>query len=101
MPTVRLTHRGIASYKAGRWLTDYWDDRLTGFGVRVTHRGTKVYVVRYTHNGCKRRVTLGRYPALKCRFRRSRPPIPLEGGHLSGRSDDRGSVLMKVAAMGR
>ncbi|MGH7343158.1 MAG: tyrosine-type recombinase/integrase, partial [Candidatus Rokuibacteriota bacterium] len=65
MPTVRLTHRGIASYKAGRWLTDYWDDRLAGFGVRITHRGTKCYVVRYTHNGCRRRITLGRYPALK------------------------------------
>jgi hypothetical protein len=36
-----------------------------------------------------------------CPFRRIRPPIPLEGGHLSERSDARGSVLMKVAAMGR
>jgi integrase len=65
MGIVRLTHRGIASLKAGRWLTDYWDDRLRGFGVRVTQRGEKSYVVRYTASGRRRRVTLGRYPALK------------------------------------
>jgi integrase len=64
MATVRLTHRGIAGLTAGRWLTDYWDDRLTGFGVRVTHSGAKSYVVRYAVNGRRRRQVLGHYPAL-------------------------------------
>ena len=72
MGIVRLTHRGIASLKTGLWLTDYWDDRLRGFGVRVTKRGEKCYVVRYTANGRRRRVTLGRYPALKLADARDR-----------------------------
>jgi hypothetical protein len=36
-----------------------------------------------------------------CPFRRIRPPIPLEGGQWSERSDAYGSWLMEVAAMGR
>jgi hypothetical protein len=36
-----------------------------------------------------------------CPFRRIRPPIPLEGGRWSERSDARGSGWLKVAAIGR
>ena len=39
----------------------YWDDKLTGFGVRVYPSGSKVYVVQTRHNGRSRRVTLGRH----------------------------------------
>ena len=39
MPTQRLTHRGIAKLQAGRWMTDYWDDRLPGFAVRAHPSG--------------------------------------------------------------
>lgn len=72
MGRVRLTHRGIASLKAGRWLTDYWDASLRGFGVRVTRTGEKSYVVRYLHNGRRRRLTLGRYPGLSLADARDR-----------------------------
>ena len=64
MPKVRLTHRGIAALEAGRWLTDYWDETLSGFGVRAHHNGRKSYFVRYTADGSRRRMTLGTYPAL-------------------------------------
>ena len=64
MPKVRLNHRRIEALTAGRWMTDFWDDRLTGFGIRVSPSGRKTYVVRYNYSGRKRRVTLGRHPAL-------------------------------------
>ena len=46
-----------------------WDDRLTGFGVRVSPGGTKAFFVQYrTGEGRRtdrnRKLTLGRYPGL-------------------------------------
>lgn len=65
MPRMRLTHRGIAGLEAGKWLTDFWDEGLPGFGVRAHHSGRKTYFVRYsTEDGAKRRLTLGSYPTL-------------------------------------
>lgn len=31
----------IAELVAGRWMTDFWDDRLPGFAVRAHQSGTK------------------------------------------------------------
>ncbi len=62
---IKLTHRGIASLATdGPWLTDYWDDTIPGFGVRVHHSGRKAYFLRYTAQGKRRRMNLGTYPAL-------------------------------------
>lgn len=63
MPTIRLTQRGIDRLTAGKWLTDFWDQTLPGFGVRVSKTGHKTFVVRYTRDGRKRRITIGPYPA--------------------------------------
>lgn len=65
MARIRLTHRSIDTLTAGKWLTDYWDDRLPGFGVRVAQSGRKSFIVRYSAaDGRKRRLTLGAYPVL-------------------------------------
>lgn len=66
MPTIRLTHRNIAGLTAGDWLTDYWDELLPGFGVRVSKDNSRhSFVVRYSEpDGTKRRVTLGVFPEL-------------------------------------
>ena len=73
MPVARLTHRSIDSLTAGKWMTDYWDDRLEGFALRVSpHSDRKTFIVRYTLNGRRRRVTLGAYPALSLADARDR-----------------------------
>jgi integrase len=104
MGSIRLTHRGIAGLKAGRWLTDYWDDRLPGFGVRVTHRGKKSFVVRYHQNGRRRRVTLGHFPALSLADARQRAKDTLyavdrgEDPQAEKQAERQGATVAELAA---
>ena len=37
---------------------DYWDDNLSGFGIRVSHGGTKTFILLLNGN----RRSLGRFP---------------------------------------
>ncbi len=65
MPKAHLTHRAIDTFVAGRWMTDYWDEQLPGFGVRVSKSGRKTFIVRYKGaSGSKRRLNLGVYPVM-------------------------------------
>ncbi len=65
MPKAHLTHRAIETFVAGRWMTDYWDEQLPGFGVRVSKSGRKTFIVRYKGtSGSKRRLNLGVYPVM-------------------------------------
>lgn len=42
-----------------------WDSEVKGFGLRVTPKGTKAYIVQARVRGKNRRITLGKYPTLK------------------------------------
>ncbi|MCD6047127.1 MAG: putative phage-related integrase [Gammaproteobacteria bacterium] len=42
----------------------YYDDKLKGFGVRVTSGGTKAFFIEKLINGQLKRITLGQYPAI-------------------------------------
>ena len=42
----------------------YYDDKLKGFGVRVTSGGTKSFFVEKLIHGKLKRITLGQYPAI-------------------------------------
>lgn len=74
MPTIKLTHRGIAGLEpTGKWLTDYMDEGLPNFGVRAHHSGKKVFFVRYTgDDGKRRRMKIGHYPAISLADARDR-----------------------------
>ncbi|WP_334130209.1 tyrosine-type recombinase/integrase [Sneathiella sp.] len=65
MPKLQITDKGIAKLTAidGK-RTEYWDKLLPGFGVRVSDRGTKSFVVMYWIHRRKRRVTIGSYPSM-------------------------------------
>ena len=57
---------------------EIWDDKMPGFGMRVSPRGTKSFVLLYRQDGRARLLTLGRHPMLirhpaSCRAGR---PIP-------------------------
>ena len=43
---------------------EIWDERVPGFGIRVSKSGTKTFMLTYRHRRRSRRLTLGRYPAL-------------------------------------
>ena len=43
---------------------DYFDERLTGFSLRVSQGGHKSWIVTYRHAGRFRRLTIGPYPRL-------------------------------------
>ena len=63
---------------------EIWDSAIAGFGVRVTSKGVKSFVLLYRYQGQSRRWTLGRYPALplaKARAMASDALTVLESGH--------------------
>src|ERR1700687_4524208 len=65
MPRINLTVRKLESLKGSpSGQIDYWDDSLSGFGVRVSPSGRKTWVVLYRHHRRLRRLTLGTYPTI-------------------------------------
>jgi len=42
----------------------YYDDKLKGFGLRVTSGGTKAFFAEKLVNGVLKRITIGQYPAI-------------------------------------
>ncbi len=64
MPTLHLTKSVIDELLPGASDVVYWDDSLAGFGLKVTPRGRKVFIVLYrTKDGFSRlrKYTIGPY----------------------------------------
>jgi integrase len=55
----KITKRFVESLDSNGKDTDYFDDTLQGFGVRVRTSGRKVYFVRHRTRLAQRRVTIG------------------------------------------
>ncbi len=65
MPTVRLTDRLLRNLRTEKKQEDLWDETIPGsFGVRVTDKGSKTFILRYRFGGRRRRLAIGRYPVL-------------------------------------
>ena len=67
MPTARITKTSVDAAKpeSKDWLL--WDDRLGGFGLKVTPAGSKVYIFQYRMGGRGakvRRFTIGKHGKL-------------------------------------
>lgn len=43
---------------------EIWDEKISGFGCRVSSKGSRSFVLIYRLNGRSRRLTLGQYPSL-------------------------------------
>lgn len=61
MPTIKFDARGIASLKVEK-RTDYFDESLPCFGIRVTEHNKKTWFIFYNINGRKRRYGIGTFP---------------------------------------
>ncbi len=64
MAKGRITKRAVDAAKPGERDTYLWDADLSGFGLKVTPTGGKVYLVQFRLGGRKgrtRRVTIGRH----------------------------------------
>jgi integrase len=64
MPRTKLTKRAIDALPAPQSDTVYWDAALPGFGVKVTPKGRKVFIVLYRTGGAGsklRKYTIGPY----------------------------------------
>lgn len=62
VPKTNLTHRTVQSLSTDKDREEFWDENLTGFGVRISGRtGKKTFVVRYRANGRRRRMSLGNF----------------------------------------
>ena len=71
MPIVKLNARNITTLPAiGGVETDYRDELLPGFFLRVTPQGTRTFGIVYTtREGRLRRCTLARWDRSACRTR--------------------------------
>jgi integrase len=56
MPTIHMTKSAVDALKAASKDAVYWDGGLPGFGVKVTPRGRKVFVVLYRIGGAGSRL---------------------------------------------
>ena len=61
MPRLRLTKRLIDAIAESSGRVTYWDDKLSGFGVRVAPGGVKIYVLKYRADGRQRFYKIGRH----------------------------------------
>ena len=83
MHKVNLTDLKVKNLKSvsGK-RTEMWDGLLPGFGVRVSPKGTKSFILMYRFNGKLRRQTLGRYPILSLSVARQKAQdILLKASH--------------------
>src|SRR5262245_33547863 len=59
---MKLTKRTVDALPKPDKDKVYWDDGLTGFGIRVRAGGSKTFIVQYRNaQGKERKITVGRY----------------------------------------
>jgi integrase len=62
---AKLTDDFVEEQVAGKKDQFFFDDATEGFALRVTPRGTKLFIAQARYNGAQRRVSLGAYPDVK------------------------------------
>ena len=60
-----------AKPQGGEAQSDYFDETVSGLALRVTKLGTKAWTLHYSAASGRKRLTLGRYPALSLAAARS------------------------------
>src|SRR5262249_55973706 len=89
---ARLTDAVVARLTPG---STHWDAALPGFGIDVTARGVRTWIVEYCARGRTKRRTLGRHPSVSTEAARERARMLLSAavlGHRVVRSATFGEV---------
>lgn len=103
MPTRQLTEmvvRKAPPPESGQYVI--WDKSLPGFGLRISQGGTRSFVVMFYEGPRKRRVTIGKHPALglgQARAEAKRVLASVMLGQAPDMPSDSGQVLTFVAAI--
>src|ERR1700741_4579591 len=64
MPRIRMTKTAIDALPTSKSDVVYWDTGCPGFGIKVTPKGRKVFIVLYRAGGARsqlRKYTIGPY----------------------------------------
>ena len=69
-----LTSRVVKSAKTTGLTTEIWDTRTPNFGLKVTKRGHKRWIVKVRNNGLFRRVIIGECPEMSLKEARELVP---------------------------
>ena len=64
MPTINLTAAFVEKVKSNSKRTDYFDDSLPGFSLRVSEKGIKTWCISYRFSGKWTRYTFGIFPVI-------------------------------------
>lgn len=72
MPKIKISQNAVKALEPGERDAFYFDDTLTGFGVKVTPQGRKSYFAQYRVNGRKRRIYIGASGVWKAQAARER-----------------------------
>lgn len=79
----KLTKKFVETVKR-EMLTEFWDENLKGFVLRVTPAGTKTWAVSYRHLRRPRKYTIGTYPAIGLKRARKEAGRILNEAQLGG-----------------
>ena len=60
---AKITKRAVDAAAPGKRDTFLWDTELTGFGLKVTPAGNRIYILQYRIGGWLRRYTIGKHGA--------------------------------------
>jgi integrase len=58
---AKLTKRSVEAIAPGASDVLLWDSEISGFGVKVTPKGSRIYLLQYSRRNRDRRVTIGRH----------------------------------------
>jgi integrase len=79
----KLTKTAVEAIKPGLKDAYAWDDRVPGFGVKVTPRGARIYVIKYRSGGAQRWIVLGRHGEITAEQARAKA-VRLRGAIANG-----------------
>jgi len=96
MAKANLTEAFAEKVKPADTRIDYWDEKMSGFGLRVTEKGVKTWCVLYRFDGVQKRFTIGTHPAIKAQRAREAAQDALHKAQL-GKAD---AAAEKKAARG-